>query len=394
MKKTWFLWVWVSACLGFWSAGCGDPKAALKAEMQAVAKAHAALVYANYTEIEAKAVALKEAVDAFVKEPTAERLQEAKKRWLEARVPYGQSEVYRFYNGPIDQDGLEGRINAWPLDEKFIDYVKDDAQAGIINQVQAYPQITKELLIEMNEKGGETNISTGWHAIEFLLWGQDLDAKGPGARPHTDYVENGTAANPKRRGEYLQRVMEILLEDLRKVKEAWKPETSGNYAASFQRAENAEESIKKILTGMGSLSGAELAGERMEVAYENKDQEDEHSCFSDSTLTDFLENARGIQNAFLGKYGSAGGKGIYDLLVTAGKKEIADKLKGQMEASLTAIQALGGAEKTPFDQLILGADDAPGRVRIKAAIDALRVQTQTIAEAAGALGITVNLNPE
>ena len=62
----------------------------------------------------------------------------------------------------------------------------------------AFPEITAEALTAANEEGGETNISTGWHAIEFLLWGQDLSATGPGARPATDYT---TAPNAERRGD-------------------------------------------------------------------------------------------------------------------------------------------------------------------------------------------------
>jgi putative iron-regulated protein len=392
MKKRFWIFSLFVVFLGL-GVGCGGVDK--QAEMNEVAKAYAALVYANYTEVELKARSMKEAIDTFVASPSAQTLATAKQRWLEARVSYGQSEAFRFYNGPIDQDGLEGQINAWPLDEKYIDYVEGDDASGIINRVQEFPEITKQILMENNEKGGETNVATGWHAIEFLLWGQDLSTTGPGARPHTDYVEGGTAANQTRRGQYLKVVTELLLENLATVKEAWKPNTAGNYAASFVVLAGAKDAVQKMITGMGSLSGAELAGERMEVAYENKDQEDEHSCFSDNTHVDILENARGIQNIFLARYGGASqGASLYDLLVKLGKKELADKLKTQMEESISKIEAMPGAEKTPFDQVILGADDAPGRKRMKAAIDALREQTKTIAEMAAALEIQVNLNPE
>ena len=47
---------------------------------------------------------------------------------------YSPTEVFRFYGGPIDDDnGPEGLLNAWPLDEVFIDYVLGNPDAGIIN---------------------------------------------------------------------------------------------------------------------------------------------------------------------------------------------------------------------------------------------------------------------
>lgn len=384
-------------CLGFvlCLVACGTPEnkdGELEKVMAEVAKNYAAMVYANYTDVETKTKALKEAIDAFVGNPTQDGLDKCKKAWLEARDPYGQTEVYRFYNGPIEQEEREGRINAWPLDESYIDYVEGNADSGIVNKKADYPEITKDLLRSLNEKDGETNIAVGYHAIEFLLWGQDLNTSGPGSRPHTDFVDGGTASNQDRRRKYLQVVAEMLIEDLSAVKEAWKPDTAGNYAATFIDAAKGKDAVQKMLLGMGSLSGGELSGERMNVAFESKDQEDEHSCFSDNTYADILNNATGIQNVFLGRYGSVQGKGIYDLLVAAGKQELADKLKKEMEDTMTAVKAMPGADNKSFDQLLVGADTEPGRVRIKAVIDALRLQTKSTAEAAAALGITINLD--
>ncbi len=392
LRGVWRVWG-LLGLLGLLVA-CGAPEnkeAEMNKAMLDVAKNYAALVYANYGDVETKVKALKEAIEAFVANPTQEGLNKCKQAWLVSRDPYGQTEVYRFYDGPIDQEEREGRINAWPLDESYIDYVEGKTESGIINKKADFPEITKELLRSLNEKDGETNISVGFHAVEFLLWGQDLNASGPGTRPHTDFVDGGTAANQDRRRKYLQVVTEMLLEDIVAVKESWKPSTAGNYAATFTAEKTAKDAVQKILLGMGSLSGGELSGERMNVAFESKDQEDEHSCFSDNTQADILNNALGIQNVFLGRYGSVQGKGIYDLLVTAGKKELADQLKTEMEASITAINAMPGTEKKSFDQILLGADTDPGRVRIKAAIDALRKQTKTIADSAAALGITINL---
>lgn len=361
--------------------GCGGGDDG-EGDMAEVAETYATNVYANYSDALAKAQALQTAVDAFLAGPSDTTLSAAKQAWIDARVPYGQTEVFRFYDGPIDnpENGPEGELNAWPLDEAYIDYVEGMPEAGIINDTATYPMITVDVIQEQNENGGEANISAGYHAIEFLLWGQDLSATGPGERPATDYVDAGTAENQERRRTYLKLVTQLLVDDLAWVTDQWKPDAD-NYRAAFVAGGKA--SIQKILLGMGSLSGAELSGERMTVALDNRDQEDEHSCFSDNTHNDLYGNALGIQNVYLGTYAGNDGPGIEDL-VRAKDADLADTLKTQIAASVAAIQAI----PAPFDQAIV--DDAK-RPLVMTAIQDLQTQTETTVEAATALGITINL---
>ena len=138
----------------------------------------------SYDASIASAEQVQAAVAAFVAAPTAETLAAAKQAWLTARDDYLPTEAFRLYGGPIDnpKTGLEGQINAWPLDEAYIDGVADDPEVG--HRQQRRPTTRRspsDVLVEANEEGGETNISTGWHAIEFLLWGQDTDRRP--ARP-------------------------------------------------------------------------------------------------------------------------------------------------------------------------------------------------------------------
>lgn len=367
------------------SVGCGtEPLEESRA--RPMVERYAALVNENYTDAVAKARVLQTAVDAFVADPTEAKLTAARTAWLEARPAYGQSEAFRFYGGPIDDEdtGPEGRINAWPLDEAYIDAVVGAPQAGIINATTEYPTLSEELLKSLNERDGETNIATGYHAIEFLLWGQDRSVTGPGNRPATDFVDGGTAPNAARRRQYLKLATDLLVKDLESVRAQWAP-GANNYGKQFS-AQEPGEAVLQVLTGLGSLSGAELSGERMTVAYDNKDQEDEHSCFSDNTKADLYNNALGIQNVYLGRYGTQDGKGL-DELVAAVDPELDREMKQRLQASLDAIQAIPG----PFDQAILGADNAEGRQKVKAAIDALRAQTETLVDVATALGITLNL---
>ncbi|UQA62236.1 imelysin family protein [Polyangium aurulentum] len=352
-----------------------------------VIEGYATLVHATYVDAHEGATKLGTSLDALVAQPSAASLEAAKSAWLAARDPYGQSESFRFYGGPVDDDdGPEGRINAWPMDEAYVDYVEGEANAGIINDPATYPTIDEALIASLNEQGGEKNISSGYHAIEFLLWGQDMNVDGPGARPFTDYVMGamGTAENQDRRGAYLTATSKLLSSDLASLVAEWAPE-SGAYRKAFV-ALPPEEALRRMLLGMGSLSGAELAGERMQVAYDTKEQEDEHSCFSDNTHADLLNNARAIQNVYLGKFGDVDVPGI-DELVRGRDPALDVRMQSELAASIAAIEAI----TAPFDQAILGDDAAEGRKHVAAAIASLRKQTTTIVAIADLFEIKLNL---
>ena len=351
-------------------------------QASAVVQHYSTLVYANYSDTIAAAQQMQKAIHAFLAKPSPATQNAARKAWLDAREFYGQTEAFRFYDGPIDNaDGPEGQINAWPMDESYVDYVVGDDNAGLINNRKL--PITKERLAALNEHDGEENISTGWHAIEFMLWGQDLDDHGPGARPYTDFVD-GKKPNADRRRAYLKVVTELLLDDLQSVADQWKPGMKNNFRAAFDQG--GDESLRKVFIGLGSLSRGELAGERLEVAMASRDQEDEHSCFSDNTHRDAVTNAQGIQNVWLGHYQRRNGTvlqgpGLRDW-VAAQDPVIAEKTSLQIAKSVASAHAI----PAPFDQAIQGARDSAARAKIQATIDSLTQQSKDLVDAAKAVG--------
>ncbi len=377
MKKLLFTLA-LSAGLGASAVQAAGP------DVASVLKHHAELVHANYTDTLAAARTMRAAIDAFLAQPSAESQQAAQRAWRAAREYYGQTEAFRFYGGPIDDEiGPEGRLNAWPMDESYVDYVVGDATAGLIND-RAFA-ITKQSITDRNERDGEENIATGWHAIEFLLWGQDLSATGPGARPWTDFMD-GQAANADRRRAYLKVATELLIDDLEYLVKAWRPGSRVNYRARF--VEEGQESLRKIFVAMGSLSRGELAGERLEVALNSQDQEDEHSCFSDNTHRDAVTNAQGIENVWLGRYRRADGGLLTGPsprdLVAASDAALAERTSARIAASVAAASAI----QAPFDREIIGGRDAPGRQRIQNTVDSLVQQSKDLVAAANAVGIT------
>jgi len=378
---------------------------------------YAELAYAAFSDSLSTAQTLQGAVDAFLAKPGDATLKAARDAWVASRVPYLQTEAFRFGNTLIDD--WEGQVNAWPLDEGLIDYTDKGyehalgnpaAKANIIANTEIQvgedkvdvKDITPEKLASLNELGGsEANVATGYHAIEFLLWGQDLNGTGPGAgnRPASDYLEGAgaTGGHNDRRRAYLKAVTDLLVSDLKEMVDQWQPNVADNYRATLAK-EPVDAGLRKMLFGIGSLSLGELAGERMKVALEANSPEDEHDCFSDNTHNSAFYNAKGIRNIYLGEYTRVDGSKLtgasLSSLVAKADKTTDLTLQADLADTEARMQVIvDHANKGEhFDQLIAAGNSAGNQV-IRDAIGALVKQTGAIEQAAGKLGIT-DLNPD
>ncbi|MDN3613733.1 imelysin family protein [Vibrio gallaecicus] len=383
-----------------------------------VVEHYADIAHAVFSDSVITAKALNSSIDTFLASPSAANFEQVKQAWLDSRVPYQQSEVFRFGNAVVDD--WEGQLNAWPLDEGLIDYVSTDYQYELGNEgasanivanktfqvgqttVDA-TNITPELIAELNEIGGsEANVASGYHAIEFLLWGQDLNGTNAGAgnRAYTDFVVGSecTNGNCDRRGAYLKASAELLIQDLEWMEKQWSAEQKGNYRQELL-AGSSDNGLRKMLFGMGSLSLGELAGERMKVALEANSTEDEHDCFSDNTHNSHYYNEQGIYNVYTGLYKRENGTllsgpSLYDL-VAQQDKQAAKEIQKQFDLARAQVgELVTSAEKNNqhFDQLI-ASDNAAGNALVNKTIVALVSQTAAIERAAGVIGID-SLNPD
>ncbi|WP_201491871.1 imelysin family protein [Pseudomonas paracarnis] len=388
-----------------------------EAAAKAVVAHYADMVFAVYSDAESTAKTLQTAIDTFLANPNDETLKAARTAWIAARVPYLQSEVFRFGNTIIDD--WEGQVNAWPLDEGLIDYVDKSyehalgnpgANANIIanNEIQVgedkvdVKEITPEKLASLNELGGsEANVATGYHAIEFLLWGQDLNGTGPGAgnRPASDYMtgDGATGGHNERRRTYLRAVTQLLVSDLQEMVDNWKPNVEDNYRATLE-SEPGTDGLRKMLFGMGSLSLGELAGERMKVSLEANSPEDEQDCFSDNTHYSHFYDAKGIRNVYLGEYTRVDGTKLTGASLSSLVAKLDPAADAALKADLTATEAKiqvmvdHANNGEHYDQLI-AADNEKGNQIVRDSIAALVKQTGSIEAAAGKLGIS-DLNPD
>jgi putative iron-regulated protein len=359
--------------------GCSQPD-----PVAPVVHQYAVNLDANYKDVIARLEDLQAAVDAFVAAPSADLQVAAQQAYLAVRPWYGECEVSRFYGGPMDQ--AQGGMNEWPIDEAFIDYTVGNPLGGIINDPTDYPQLTATVLATADEKGGLENLSTGFHAIELLLWGQRAaQTDGPGQRPYTDFVDGGTAANQDRRRTYLSVATQLLLDDMRGLEAQWDLTDKKSYGAELV-AGSSKDGLTKMYRGFSQMAISELLYERMSDPFRSQDRKDEESCFSESTSIDLNANMLGVEDVWLGQYHDLQGPSVQSLVAA---KDPA--LAAQVTQQLATVKAAIAAIPPPFDHAVIADPSTPEHQGVQAAIDAFAPVQGLLDQAAGTLGIVNNL---
>ncbi|WP_295557094.1 imelysin family protein [uncultured Hyphomicrobium sp.] len=387
--------------------GAGPARAEAPATKDVLAT-YGNMAEAVYGDSLTSARTLKAAIDTLIASPSEETLAAARKAWIAARVPYMQTEAFRFGNPVVDS--WEGRVNSWPLDEGLIDYVAEaygsdnpeneyyaadviaNTTLKVAGKTLDASKIDAKLIRSLHEAGGvEANVATGYHAIEFLLWGQDLNGTEPGAgnRPATDYdLKACTNGNCDRRAAYLSTVTDMLIEDLDWMVKQWGAQ--GEARKIITQDEKA--GLTAIFTGLGSLSYGELAGERMKLGLMIHDPEEEHDCFSDNTHNSHYGDALGIRNVYLGSYkridGSViSGPSVSDL-VKDKSPETDARVRSALDATMAKMTALvERADKVEHYDQMIGLDNAEGNAVVQAGIDALIAQAKELERAIAVLDL-------
>lgn len=345
--------------------------------------------YAHYAvEQSAQAVTrLQKAINKFLAEPNAQSLDQVRQAWRDARPYYQRTEMLRFFNGPIDHPagpgiaaGPEPRINAWPLNEAAIDAVRGAPRSGLVYASQGV--LTEDDILRADQTSDEADVTTGWHAIEFLLWGQDFNATGPGQRPYTDFLPGDPYRERRRR--YLQLLVERLNADLAQQEQAWDAEHADTYA-HWLLQQPAGEILGRGIHGAASLAAIEIYGQRLTAPLDSGSQEDEHSCFSDHTLSDLRANLQGIDGFVRARYGDTElGASLIDLLRWKDPR-LADRLDQALHRAAASLAAV----PEPFDQILLSPGDAPARTLAEAAAEDVRLVAVALKAAAEALSLEI-----
>lgn len=382
-------------------------------DAKAVLTAYADIGQAVYQDSVTAAEKLKAAVDAFLAAPDDATLKAARDAWKASRVPYMQSEVFRFGNPEIDD--LEGNLNSWPLDEGLIDYV--DTSYGTTSDSNPYytlnvianptlkmgdktidaAKITPDLITSLQSAGdNEANVAIGYHAVEFLLWGQDLNGTGPGAgnRPATDYsTTNCSHGSCDRRADYLRSASELLVTDLKKMEAVFAADGAGRK----RLLADPKAGLVAMFTGLGSLSYGELAGERTKLGLMLHDPEEEHDCFSDNTHNSHYYDQLGMWNIYNGAYKRIDGSEVKGPslreLMKATDIKVAQRVVDAMQATngaMTTLKQMADSGKMAYDQMI-GPDNPEGNKIVQNVVDTLVGQAHAFEAAVGSLGLKITV---
>ena len=354
-------------------------------ETSSIAQSYVNLVSHYYNEVYVRTNNMHKSVNMFLKYPTEDNLEHVKNKWIEARKVYGITEAFRFYGGPIDgvnqygEEGPEGLINAWPLNEAYIDYVMGNDSSGIISNLSY--EINAKTIIASNMSEDDADVSTGWHAIEFLLWGQDSSIESPGNRKASDYAGSGIIK--ERRRAYLKEASDLLLEHINWLNTQWSYNGKGR-AVFLEKSDPGGA----ILTGIATLAGFELSSERIATALDSGDPEDEHSCFSDQTHHDIRANFNGIRNVYLGI-------GLNSIKFSPSISQIIAEKSPALDKAIIAL-----LEKTsnsidnitiPFDKMLSEPENGLGRVAAEETVSNLLAIAEKIKLAGNGLNWNVTI---
>lgn len=388
----------------------------------AVLETYRAVAQAAYAQALADAIALERATAQLAAAPGDASLAQARQAWIAAHESYSRTEALRFGNWFVDE--WETRVNAWPVDEGFIDYVAPGsadspgnpyAWANLIasesidiggRRLSLSPLGPLNLDDAQNLGDFEANVATGYHAIEFLLWGQDLNGHGPGAgaRPWTDFsldarsCSDGARAAPlrhcRRRHDYLAAALSLLRLDLQRMSAIWGART-GSYGDRLVHGDP-QEGLRRVLFGLASMAGQEMAGERIGVALLSHAPEEEQDCFSDQTHRSLWANALGIEQLYYGRLDGAAqvlGPGVAALARSA-DPDLAARLDAAFADTRERLARIrqAGLEGRRFDQLIAEDNEAGARM-LAGAVEALGEQARLLERLGEVLGLQT-LNPQ
>jgi putative iron-regulated protein len=352
-----------------------------KAEIQGYAQ----LVADSYAASLADGQGLKTAITAFLTNPNDETLTRARDAWINGRRSWELTEAFRFYDGPIDVTDTEmgpiSRLDGWPIDPAAIDYVEDNPTSGIINNMKL--ALTRATLLSQSQSSHAA--ITGWHAIEFLLWGQESATIGEaGDRPVTDYLPN--QPNNDRRRAYLKLATDMLVEDLHYLVESWDPKSRNSYAAAF-RLLNQREALGRVMNGIAQLTGQELANTRLAAALDTNDRKKLTSRFSATSYQDFVFALRGVRNVWTGDQGGQTRPGL-SVLVGRVDPALAQKILHALDHAEESI----GLLQTPLERETLPAPaNSPARQKAERAIADLKSFASLIRDAGTKMGVAVYL---
>ncbi|RDV37178.1 peptidase M75 [Bradymonadaceae bacterium TMQ3] len=275
------------------------------------------VIVPTYELLNTRASALVVAVDAFVLAPTDITLEAAQDAWKATREPWEQSEGFLF--GPVDAAGIDPALDSWPVEKAELD--------GVLASDDELTE-TYVASLDVNKKG--------FHAVEYLLFGQSS------TKSAADFTE--------REFDYLVASANELQANTEYLADAWTEGVDGQpaYRDIFVSAGDADNAVypsraaaaQEIVEGLVGILD-EVANGKIGDPYTEQDTLLVESQFAFNSLSDFKDNMRSVQNAYLGRVeaASTSGSGL-TVFVSAKDSELDDKVKVEIQATIDALDQI------------------------------------------------------
>jgi len=269
------------------------------------------VIFNTYIDLAEQTKLLRAAILELQLETTAKNLHQAQNAWRNARRPWEQSEAFLF--GPAETLDLDPALDSWPINATDIQNVIDSTTPLTTETVSAFEPTLK-----------------GFHVIEYLLFGSN----------------NNKAASEltAREMAYLISAATALSNDAQTLADAWNP-NAGNFFSEFSKAgagsttyPSQVSAIQEMLEGIIGIAD-EVASGKLSKSLAEHDPSLLESQFSANSQTDFINNIRGIRNAYTGTYLLSEGPGL-NALVKSINPALDEAISNQIEKTIATIYTI------------------------------------------------------
>ena len=280
-----------------------------------------------------------------------ENLSLSKQAWLNAHSAYELTTLHRYYVTQLmgEQDSLalmqlQYQINHWPIVPGYIDYVDGYPDSGIVHDINV--NLDADSLREQHGSFDVSEVTLGFHAIEFLLWGYDADSV---ARPATDFdavleltpkeIESGYTLEQlsnNRRRLFLTVVADTLVNDFLALQSLWLAEEP----SISQRIESISgtELIVILADSMSAMLTQELLQRSLYPMLNGNFVESVQSPYSRSTQNAVSSQLSGLERLLLERQTENGT--TLDLVFSAISDEFSEFFYQNFDASKACLVLL------------------------------------------------------
>ncbi|MCG6186280.1 imelysin family protein [Maribellus maritimus] len=301
-------------------------------------------VIATYTSMADNSILLTTALEAFEDGITDDEVVAAADAWKDTREHWEKSEAFLF--GPAAFNNLDPLLDTWPLDKNQLDQVLTDVESGEIEMSAGYVR---------DNLGASLR---GFHAVEYLLF-RDGQARTGADITATEYS-------------YLKAVALILAQDCITLESWWvgtdnlnankqsilaeaEIETGDAFGDEIKSAGLAGSryntqfsAVEEIIQGAMDIAD-EVGNAKIADPVESKNVLDVESWYSWNSLTDFKNNIRSIENAYLGG-ADENNRGTSISAFVAGEDAALDtEIKTNIATALSKIDAIGEPFRNNLD---------------------------------------------